>query len=128
MWPLLLRPPLPRNGSTKDFSGVPFVISSKSDTERKRVAGVTGLNCRMPMLALEHRYGVALLEDDDRLLPRRPAPHVTPIALALGAHHQRPHVGHGHLEQRLDRRADLRLGGFRLHPERVLLARLVCRR
>jgi hypothetical protein len=30
--------------SSSDFSGVERVISAKSDTERKRVPGVTGLN------------------------------------------------------------------------------------
>src|SRR2546425_555273 len=79
MWPLLLRPPVRRSGSSSDFSGVVSVISAKSDTDRKRVAGVTGLNCLIPMSALEDRYGVALLEGDDRLLPRRPAADVAPI-------------------------------------------------
>src|SRR5207302_64249 len=100
----------------------------KSDTDRNRVAGVTGLNCRMPMSALEHLDRVALLEGHDRLLPRRPAAHVAAIALPLGAHRQRPHVRYGHLEQRLDGRADLRLGGLCLHAERVLLAGLKRRR
>src|SRR5438874_8103293 len=128
IWPLLLRPPVPRRGSTSDFSGVVFVISPKSDTERNRVAGVTGLNCLMPMSALEHLDRVALFERHDGLLPRRAAAHVAAIALPLGAYHQGPHVRHGHLEQRLDGGADLRLGGLRLHPERVFLAGLERRR
>src|SRR5256885_7346501 len=94
MWPLLLRPPVPRRGSTSDFSGVVLVISPKSDTERNRVAGVTGLNCRMPMSALEHLDRVALFEGPDRLFPRRPAGHVAAIALPFGAHHPGPHVPH----------------------------------
>jgi hypothetical protein len=32
------------SGSVSDFSGVERVISEKSETERKRVALVTGLN------------------------------------------------------------------------------------
>src|SRR5207237_1257591 len=128
MWPLLLRPPVRRRGSTSDFSGVVFVISPKSDTERNRVAGVTGLNCRIPMSALEHLDRVALFQGHDRLLPRRPAAHVAAVALPLGSHHQGPHIRHGHLEQRLDGGADLRLGGLRLHPERVFLAGLERRR
>src|ERR1051325_2773391 len=119
IWPLLLRPPVPRFGSSSDFSGVGFVISSQSDTERNRVAGVTGLNCRMPMSALEYLDRVALFERHDRLLPRRPAAHVAAVALPLGAHHQGPHVRDRHVEQRLDGRADLRLGRLRLHAERV---------
>src|SRR3989454_6378967 len=131
MWPLLLRPPVRRSGSSSDFSGSLFVTSAKSETERNRVPGVIGRNCRMPISALEHGDRVAFFECDDRLLPRRatarPARGETAGA-APGAHDQRAHVGHGHLEQRLDRRADLRLGRGRVHAEGVLLASLVRRR
>src|SRR6266850_5295006 len=72
MWPLLLRPPVRRSGSSNVFSGSVFVISAKSETERKRVAGVIGRNCRMPISALEHLDGVARFEGDDRLFPGRP--------------------------------------------------------
>ena len=44
MWPWLSRPPLFLSGSSSDFSGVVRVISAKSETERKRVPLVTGLN------------------------------------------------------------------------------------
>src|SRR5438105_15037916 len=128
MWPLLLRPPVRRSGSSSDFSGSPFVTSAKSETERNRVPGVIGRNCRMPMSALEHGDRVAFFECDDRLLPRRatarPARRET-AGTAPGAHHQGAHVGHGDLEQRLDRRADLRLGRGRVHAEGVLFAGLV---
>src|SRR5690242_4057193 len=123
MWPLLLRPPVRRSGSSSDFSGSVFVMSAKSETERNRVAGVTGLNWRMPISALEHLDRVALFQAHDRLLPCRPAPDRA-VTLALGSHHERAHVRHGDVEQRLDRRADLRLGGPGVHPERVFLARL----
>ncbi len=43
-WPLLFRPPLLRSGSSRLFSGVVLVISAKSETDRNRVPGVTGLN------------------------------------------------------------------------------------
>src|SRR2546429_6329195 len=99
MWPLLLRPPVPRFGSSSDFSGVVFVISPKSDTERNRVAGVTGLNCRMPMSALGHLDPVALLEGHDRPLPRRPAAPRPALAPSPGPHHPRPHVRDRHPEQ-----------------------------
>src|SRR2546425_11604521 len=128
MWPLLLRPPLPLSGSSSDFSGVVFVISSKSETERNRVAGVTGLNCRMPISALEHRDRITLFEHDDRLFPGWPSPDVPPVGAALGAHDHGTHVGHGDLEQRLDGRPDLRLGRVRMHAKRVLLAGPVRRR
>src|SRR5437879_8847832 len=131
MWPLLLRPPVRRSGSSSDFSGSLVVTSAKSETERNRVPGVIGRNCRMPMSALEHGDRVAFFECDDRLLPRRatarPARRET-AGTAPGAHHQGAHVGHGDLEQRLDRRADLRLGRGRVHAEGVLLAGLVCGR
>src|SRR5207244_7819111 len=53
------------------FSGSLFVTSAKSETERKRVPGVIGRNCRMPILALEHGDRVAFFERDDRLFPGR---------------------------------------------------------
>src|SRR2546427_13235162 len=108
MWPLLLRPPVPRFGSSSDFSGVVLVISPKSDTERNRVAGVTGLNCRMPMSALEHLDRVALLERHDRLLPGWPHAGGPPVGAAPGAHHERAHVRHRDPEERFDPPPDLR--------------------
>src|SRR5689334_12458034 len=45
MWPWLSRPPDFLIGSSSDFSGSVVVMSEKSDTERKRVPFVTGLNC-----------------------------------------------------------------------------------
>src|SRR5206468_4756030 len=131
MWPLLLRPPVRRSGSSNDFSGSLFVISAKSETERNRVPGVIGRNCRMPISALEHGDRVAFFECDDRLFPRRatarPARGETAGA-APGTHDQGAHVRHGDLEQRLDGRADLRLGRRRVHAEGVLFAGLVRRR
>src|SRR6059036_1747686 len=88
-------------------------MSPKSDTERKRVAGVTGLNWRTPISALEHLDRVPVLQDHDRLLPGRPHALIAPVGAALGAHHERADIGDGHLEQRLDRRLDLRLGRLR---------------
>src|SRR3989442_699199 len=69
IWPLLLRPPVRCSGSSNDFSGSLFVISAKSETERNRVPGVIGRNCRMPISALEHGDRVAFFECDDRLFP-----------------------------------------------------------
>src|SRR2546428_825752 len=128
MWPLLFRPPVPRSGSTSERSGSVFVISEKSETERKRVAGVIGLNCRVPISALEHRDRIAFLERYDRLFPGRPPAREAAIGAALGADHQRADIRDSDLEQRLDRRLDLRLGGLGQHAERILLARRVRRR
>src|SRR2546427_1020639 len=128
MWPLLFRPPDFVSGSVRERSGSVFVTSAKSETDRKRVAAVTGLNCRMPISALEHLDRVAVLQRDDRLLPRAAGSRVAPVSAPLGAHHQRAHVGHRHLEQRLDRRLDLRLGRLRVAPEGVRLVGLKGRR
>src|SRR2546428_13003703 len=87
MCPLLLRPPVFLSGSTSARSGSGFVTSAKSETERKRVAEVTGLNCRMPISALEHLDRVAFFQRHDRLLPGRPPAAVAAQAAPLGAHH-----------------------------------------
>src|SRR2546422_11690414 len=89
MWPLLFRPPVPRSGSTSERSGSVFVISEKSETERKRVAGVIGLNCRVPISALEHRDRIAFLERYDRLFPGRPPAREA----AIGARSEERRVG-----------------------------------
>src|SRR6266480_4998246 len=128
MCPLLLRPPDFVSGSTSERSGSVFVTSAKSETDRKRVALVTGLNCRMPISALEDLDRVAFLQRHERFLPRAAGPRVAPVGAPLRAHHQRAHVGHRHLEQRLDRRLDLRLRRFRMALERVRLIRLKGRR
>src|SRR6266513_6251709 len=131
MWPLLLRPPVRRNGSSSEFSGSVFVTSAKSETERNRVPGVIGRNCRMPISALEHGDRVAFFERDDRLFPGRATAGPAggkPTGAAPGAHDQGAHVGHRDLEQRLDGRPDLRLGRGRVHAESVLFAGLVGRR
>src|SRR5260221_86985 len=109
MCPLLLRPPVRLSGSSSDLSGSVFVMSAKSETERKRVAGVIGRNCRMPMSALEHLDGVALFEGDDRLLPGWPPAGVAPVRLTLGPHHQGAPPLDGALEKRPARGFDLRL-------------------
>src|SRR5262245_1865363 len=127
-WPLLLRPPVRRSGSSSDRSGVVSVTSAKSETERNRVAAVTGLNCRMPISALEDLDRVALFELHDRLLPRWSETLAPRVAAPLGAHHECPDVRHRHVEQFLDRQPDLRLRRLGVHPEGVFLARLVGRR
>src|SRR6266850_1624138 len=128
MWPLLLRPPVRFSGSSSDFSGSVFVMSAKSETDRKRVAGVIGRNCRMPISALEHLDGVARFEGDDRLFPGRPTALIAAVRAALGAHHQRADGRHRNLEQRFDRGLDLGLGRVEMDFERVFLPGAVGRR
>src|SRR6185369_5586999 len=123
--PRLLRPPDFLRGSSSDFSGVARVISSNPDTERKRVPAVMGRNCRMLISALEDREGLALPQDDDRLLPARrgaanPAAHYLAAPHLLGA--DRDDV---HTELLLERVADLVLVRLGMHLEGVLLPRLV---
>src|SRR2546422_8169676 len=100
MCPLLLRPPVFLSGSSSARSGSGFVTSAKSETERKRVAEVTGLNCRMPISALEHLDRVACLQGYDRLLPGRPPAGVAAQGTPLGAHDHGADVRDRHLEQR----------------------------
>src|SRR2546429_6301228 len=61
MWPLLLRPPVPRFGSSSDFSGVAFVISPNSDTERNRFDVCHGFNLRLAYVRLAHMDSVYLI-------------------------------------------------------------------
>src|SRR5215207_7467634 len=107
MWPWLSRPPLFLSGSVSDFSGVLRVISVKSETLRKRVPLVTGLNWRIPIgrSALED-VDLALTEGHDRLFPVLARADRLAHALRLAALVRRPHAGDLHAEQRLDRLAD----------------------
>src|SRR6267378_2179866 len=93
-----------------------------------RVAGVTGLNCRMPISTLEHLDRIALFERHDRLFPGRPAAVIAAVGAGLGGRRDGAHGRDGHLEQRLERRLDLRLGGLDVHAEGVFLARGIGRR
>src|SRR5919112_57951 len=124
-WPWLLRPPLPRFGSSSDFSGVERVTSSNPEMERNRAPAVIGRNCLMLISALEHGDGIAFLERNDRLLPPGggapgPAPrHLVP------AHLHGAHVGDGDAKELLQRIPDLILIGLRMHLEGVFLSCLV---
>src|SRR4026209_1921756 len=123
--PRLLRPPDFLIGSSSDFSGVARVISSKPDTERKRVPAVMGRNCRMLMLALEDGEGLALLEGDDRLLPARRAAADPPTGHLVAAHLHGTHRRDVHAELQRERVADLVFVGLGMHLEGVLLPRLI---
>src|ERR1041385_7781427 len=109
MCPWLSRPPLFLSGSISERSGVERVISAKSDTERKRVPFVTGLNWRMPIVesALEDVDLVALAERHDRLFPVWLASRIpTSQAPRFTADVHGPHRGDLHAEQRFDRLAN----------------------
>src|SRR5215213_9814625 len=115
MRPWWLRPPDLVSFSVSAFSGRPlWVTSAKSLLVRKRVPGVTGLNCLVgiSLHSLEELDRVALGERHDRLLPRRLAAGEAAHALRL------PRIAHGadvldlHVELLLDRLGDLDLVGF----------------
>src|SRR5947209_6054737 len=128
MRPFALRPPLFLTPSTSDFSGLSRVTSARSDQVAKRRPGLVGL-CRLTatllpdLLALEELDVVVGMELDDRLLPRaRLAGRVAAtLRLRLDAH--RAHVAHAHVEDLLDRLADLGLVRAVVDPERVLVRR-----
>src|SRR5665213_850235 len=70
----------------------------------------------------------ALTERHDRLFPMRLATGRLPHALRLAALVRRPHAGHVHLEQLLNRVPDVGLRRIRVNLERVLAALLIRRR
>src|ERR671937_249525 len=74
-----------------------------------------------PLEDLDRLAGADL---DDRLLPARPAAARHPAALRLRAHLDHVHALDVDVEQLLDRLADLRLVGVRMHAERVAVVRL----
>src|SRR5688500_15729612 len=116
--PWLFRPPVFFSGSSRDFSGVERVISSKPATERNRVPAVIGRNCRMLISALEHGDRVAILERDNRLLPPRGGAARATAGDGIAAHLHRAHAGDRHTEHLLKRVPDLVLVGQRVHLER----------
>src|SRR4051812_6756710 len=121
MWPWWLRPPVPEIFSVRLFSGRPlWVTSAKSLEERKRVPGVTGLNCLVGILhPLEELDRVARGEGHDGLLPRGLAAGVLAHALGLAGVAHGADVAHLHVELPLDRLGDLDLVGVLGHHEGV---------
>src|SRR5262245_60056776 len=128
MRPLLLRPPERRSGSVSLRSGSFFVSSPKSSVVTKRRPGDVGLYCFIGIvvsllrLLEELDHLLALLQDDEGLLPVRPPARVAALALHLAVDARHAHVGHLALEQRLDGLLDLRLGrvAVDLEHERLL--------
>src|SRR5439155_1391320 len=97
-------------------------MSPKSWVDIPRRPGEVGLYFLIAILdSLEELDVVAGLERDERLLPRRPATGEPADPLLLAAHHEGAHRGDGHLEQRLDRAADLDLVGVARDLEHDLL-------
>src|SRR3954453_22402414 len=125
MRPLLFRPPDFFTGSSRLFSGVVFVSSSKVDTDMNRRPGLVGLNLRtgirfLQVGGLEDLDLLAGLELDDGLLPAgaRALDQAAPLRL-------RPHVDdvdrvHLDVERLLDGLTDLRLVRVGVDAERVL--------
>src|SRR6476660_5680635 len=127
-WPWLFRPPVPRLGSSSDFSGVDLVTSSKLDTDRNRVAGVIGRNCLMLMSALEHGDRVAFLEPHHGFLPAGGGSLGAAAGHLVPPHLHGAYVGDGHPKELLQRLPDLILIGFRVNLEGVFLPVLLGRR
>src|SRR5918997_1101457 len=102
--PWWLRPPLLDSFSVSDFSGRPlWVTSAKSLVCRKRVPGVTGLNCFVGIShPLEELDAVALGEGDHCLLPARLAARVASHALGLAGVAHGAHVPDLDVELLLD--------------------------
>src|SRR4051812_10710705 len=76
-----------------------------------------------PLQALEDRDLVARAHLHDRLLPRPRATGGQAAALGLGLHRGGADLDDAHVEELLDRLADLRLVRVRVHAERVLVVR-----
>src|SRR5512143_229241 len=95
--PRLLRPPVFFRGSVRARSGLFFVRSAKSSVVMKRRPGDVGLYClsaiaSRPLALLEELdHLLALLQDDEGLLPVRTAAGVAALPLHLAVH-----PGHAH--------------------------------
>src|SRR3954468_13377445 len=76
-----------------------------------------------PLEALEDRARGARAPLHDRVLPRPRAAGGEPAALGLGLHRGGADLDDAHVEELLDRLADLRLVRIRVDAERVLVVR-----
>src|SRR5688572_4608744 len=126
-WPLLLRPPVLRLPSVSALTGLPFQSADLSTRTRPRCDGVVGLYC-LSAIALASDTGgdvdrLALGQRHDRLLDVRARIGAALPALRLALGRDRVDRGDVDVEQRLDRRLDLRLGGVvgDLEDDRILL-------
>src|SRR5262249_31629896 len=128
MWPCTLRPPERLIGAVSFFSGRSLVISAKSETVIRRRAADVGLYFLIPIIpafasaraALEEVDLVPFLEGDDGLLEIGPLADRTAHPLDLAAKDQGLDALHPHLEERLHRPGDLRLGRRPVDDEGIL--------
>src|SRR5919202_2932054 len=137
MRPALLRPPLLVSGRTSDFSGSDRVISTKSATDAPRRPGVVGLYLRIPMVSSSSISSLsrirtpsgdrppedvdgAVLERHDRALGVLALADAEPGPAALALAVDRVDRGDLHVEDLLDRLADLGLVRVGVDDERVL--------
>src|SRR5688572_32362232 len=126
-WPLLLRPPVLRLPSVSALTGLPFQSADLSTRIRPRCDEVVGLYC-LSAIALASDTGgdvdrLALGQCHDRLLDVRARVGAALPALGLALLGDRIDARHIDLEQSLDRRLDLRLGGIvrDLEDDRIML-------
>src|SRR4051794_2589585 len=90
---------------------------------RRRGLGLADRHLEIGLQALEDRDRVALANLHDGLLPLARAPGRVAAALGLGAHLRRAHLEHAHVEELLDRYADLGLVRVLVDAEGVLVGR-----
>src|SRR3954471_18187518 len=125
-WPLLLRLPVLRLPSTSALTGLPFQSDDLSTRTRPRCDGVVGLYC-LSAIASDPAGDVdrlAIGQGHDSLFDVRARVGAALPALGLALDVHRVHARHRDVEQSLDRRLDLRLGGVarNLENDRIMLA------
>src|SRR5947207_6865209 len=127
--PCALRPPLPCNGASSDFSGVDRVTSAKSATLEPRRPGVVGLYFRIGISSIpsadraaEGLDPVAVSQLDHRPLGVLALAPTGAGALALALAVERIHGEDTDIEDLLNSDLDLGLVGIRVDQERVPVA------
>src|SRR5438094_2890887 len=130
MRPMLFRPPVLCSGAVSEPSGRALVISAKSEPVWKRRPGEVGRywTVGIPLRSLEEVDPAALGQRDVGLLPVGAPPLVPADATDLPELAARPHLLDLHLEEGLDRMADLDLVGVRVDAEDDLVPLLVHQR
>src|SRR3954462_145757 len=126
-WPLLLRPPVLRLPSVSALTGLPFHSEDLSTRIRPRCDEVVGLYCLSAIARASNTGGdvdrLAFGQSHDRLLYIGTGVGATLPPLRLCLLGQGVDARHADIEQRFDRRLDLRLGRVLgdLEDDRIML-------